>query len=94
MHIIFVAPRFYPYPGGYENYILALACSLKSKGHTITVLTTTALDLDYFWNGGPGNLPAGHHPHDGIVIYRFPICHKRWVHPYFTHNKRALGDVI
>ncbi len=79
MCIVFVVPRFYPYPGGYENYVLALVRSLKSSGHAITVVTTTAFDLDYFWNDGPRSLPAGHQPHDGIEIYRFPICHRRWL---------------
>ena len=79
MHIVFVVPRFYPYPGGYENYVLALARSLKSNGNTVTVFTTNAFDLEYFWIDGPRSLPAGRESLDGIDIYRFPICHRRWL---------------
>jgi glycosyltransferase involved in cell wall biosynthesis len=78
MNIAFIVPRFYPYPGGYEKYVLGLARGLSGAGNKITVLTTTALDLEYFWLEGFRSLPAGRETLDGIEIVRLPICHRRW----------------
>ena len=77
MDITFIVPRFHPYPGGYEKYILGLARGLTA-GNKITVLTTTALDLEYFWLKEFRSFPAGRETLDGIEIIRLPICHRRW----------------
>ena len=52
MHVVFVLPRFYPYRGGYENSLLALAKYLVAHGHRATVFTTVANDLEAFWLPG------------------------------------------
>jgi glycosyltransferase involved in cell wall biosynthesis len=87
MNITFVVPRFYPYPGGYENYVLGLARGLIRAGNTVTVLTTNAFDLEYFWMKGFRSLPAGRETHEGIEILRLPICHRRWL----RRASRLLG---
>lgn len=79
MHVAFVVPRFHPYPGGYENYILWLARHLRASGHTVTILTTTAYDLQSFWLGGFRDLPPGPAEIDGIKVLRQPIAYNRWV---------------
>ena len=78
MNITFVVPRFHPYPGGYEKYVLGLARGLSSAGNTVTVLTTNAFDLEFFWMKGFRSLPAGRETFEGIEILRLPICHGRW----------------
>lgn len=79
MHVTFVVPRFHPYPGGYENYILWLARHLRDRGHEVTVLTTTAYDLESFWLDGFRNVPSGSVDIEGIKVVRLPICHDRWM---------------
>ncbi len=49
MHVVFVLPRFFPYRGGYENSLLALAKYMVRHGHRVTVFTTVANDLEAFW---------------------------------------------
>jgi glycosyltransferase involved in cell wall biosynthesis len=87
VRILFVVPRFYPCPGGYENYTLGLARGLLASGHSVSVLTTTALDLEHFWLAGFRHLPAGPEVHDKIEILRLPISHHRWM----RRASRLLG---
>src|SRR5690348_8877458 len=78
MHVVFVLPRFHPYPGGYENLVLWLARRLREDGHSVTVLTTTAYDLESFWLPGFRTLPPGSEDLAGINIVRLPISYARW----------------
>ena len=78
MHAVFVVPRFYPYPGGYETYVLHLARYLRGAGHQVTVVTTTAYDLESFWLEGFRTLPPGQEEVDGIEVMRLAIATARW----------------
>ena len=75
MHIVFVVPRFFPYRGGYENSLLALAKCLAARGHRVTAFTTVANDLEAFWLPGFKTFPEGETALDGVTIRRFPISH-------------------
>ncbi|HEY4900949.1 MAG TPA: glycosyltransferase family 4 protein [Terriglobales bacterium] len=77
MHAVFVLPRFYPYCGGYENSILAIARCLVRRGHRVTVFTTIADDLESLWLPGYKTFPAEEFVIDGITVCRFPICYNR-----------------
>lgn len=78
MHAVFVLPRFHPYPGGYENYVRWVAERLRDGGHSVTVLTTTAYDLESFWLPAFRTLPPGRENLAGIEVVRFPISYARW----------------
>jgi glycosyltransferase involved in cell wall biosynthesis len=77
MHVVFVLPRFYPYRGGYENSLLALAKYLVANGHRATVFTTVANDLEAFWLPGFKTFPQDQMVVDGVVVRRFPICYDK-----------------
>jgi glycosyltransferase involved in cell wall biosynthesis len=76
MHVAFVLPRFYPYRGGYENSLLALAKYLVAHGHRATVFTTVADDLESFWLPGFKTFPEEQIMVEGMAVRRFPICYK------------------
>ena len=78
MHVAFVLPRFYPYRGGYENSLLALARHLVRRGHRATVLTTVADDLESFWLPGFKTFPQEDISVEGVVVRRFPISYNAW----------------
>ena len=78
MHIAFVVPRFYPYRGGYENYILSLAEHFGSTGRHVSIFTTTACDLESFWLDGYRSFPPGKEVYRSVEIHRFPISYHRW----------------
>jgi len=73
MHVALVLPRFFPYRGGYENSLLALAKYLVAHGHRVTVFTTVADDLEAFWLPGFKSFPEEQISVDGVVVRRFPI---------------------
>ena len=77
MHATFVLPRFYPYRGGYENSMLAIARCLVHRGHRVTVFTTTADDLESLWLPDYKTFPAEDFIIDGVSVRRFPICYNR-----------------
>lgn len=81
MHVAFVLPRSFPYRGGYENSLFALAEYLVAHGHRATVFTTVADDLESFWLPGFKSFPQEQITVDGVVIRRFPIDYnkpRRW----------------
>ena len=75
MHVVFVLPRFFPYRGGYENSLFALAKYLVAEGHRATVFTTVADDLESFWLPGFKTFPEETIVVDGVEIQRFPISY-------------------
>lgn len=77
MHVAFVLPRSFPYRGGYENSLLALAQYLVAHGHRATVFTTVADDLESFWLPGFKTFPQEQITIDGVIIRRFPICYNK-----------------
>lgn len=77
MHAVFVLPRFFPYKGGYENSMLSIARCLVERGHRVTVLTTTAEDLESLWLPGFKTYPAGELNVDGVTIRRFPVSYNK-----------------
>ncbi len=87
MHAVFVLPRFFPYRGGYENSMLSIARCLVDRGHRVTVLTTTAQDLESLWLPGFRTFPAGESTVDGVVIRRFPVSYDKWA----RRATRVLG---
>jgi glycosyltransferase involved in cell wall biosynthesis len=77
MHAVFVLPRFFPYRGGYENSMLAIAKCLVNRGHRATVFTTTAEDLESLWLPGYKTFSAGESEVDGVVIRRLPVSYNK-----------------
>jgi glycosyltransferase involved in cell wall biosynthesis len=78
MHAAIVLPRFYPYRGGYENSMLSIARCLVSRGHRVSVFTTTADDLESLWVQGYKTFEAGEFQIDGVTVRRFPVCYGKW----------------
>jgi len=78
LHAAFVLPRFYPYRGGYENSMLAIARCLVARGHRASVFTTVADDLESLWLPGFKTYAAEEFAIDGVTVRRFPVCYRKW----------------
>jgi glycosyltransferase involved in cell wall biosynthesis len=94
MRIAHFVQRYPPALGGSEAYFARLSRHLTAAGHSVTVFTTTALDLEAFWRIRSRCLPAGIGQEDGVEVrryglWRFPgrrywlkplslIPHRRW----------------
>src|SRR6266542_4478878 len=67
--------RYPPAPGGSEAYFARLGKYLTGCGERVTVFTTTALDLEAFWDSHARQLPAGSEDDEGVAVRRYPLWH-------------------
>ncbi|MCS6802714.1 MAG: glycosyltransferase family 4 protein [Chloroflexota bacterium] len=75
MKILHVIQRYWPYVGGSERYFQELSERLAARGHEVTVYTTTAYDLEYFWQPARKRLSPGTERLNGVTVTRFPVRH-------------------
>lgn len=72
MHILIATPAFPPFVGGGERHTGTLSKCLAAQGHTVTVLTSSALKESDFWHGRGQDVVIDHND-PNITIVRAPI---------------------
>ncbi|MBM4431937.1 MAG: glycosyltransferase family 4 protein, partial [Chloroflexi bacterium] len=75
MRVLHVNARYYPYVGGSEIYCQEISERLVRNGHEVSVFTTNAWDLEYFWHPDKKHLAAGKEQHNGVEVERFAVKH-------------------
>ena len=76
MQIIAFSPRYFPAVGGAEIHLAALLERFVRDGHQVTVVTTDALDFQYFWEPSAAQVPSeAPISHNGVEMMRFPVKH-------------------
>jgi glycosyltransferase involved in cell wall biosynthesis len=75
MRSLHIIQRYWPARGGAERYMQEMSSRLVRDGHEVTVLTTDAGELEYFWNRNKCPLQELEATHQGVVIKRRPIRH-------------------
>ena len=74
--LLHIVQRYAPYEGGSENYVRELSERFAADGHAVTVLTTDAWDLEYFWNPAARRVDAPpEETVNGVRVLRFPVRH-------------------
>lgn len=73
MHIVHVVQLYHPVSSGSVQYFVEIGRRLVAEGHTVTVLTTTAYDLEAFWQSGRREIEMPYEFAHGCHIYRFPV---------------------
>jgi glycogen synthase len=85
--LLHIVQRYLPYEGGSENYVREISEALAAEGHAVTVLTTDAWDLEYFWNPAARRVDApAEEMLNGVRVVRFPVRH----YPASSLGYRAL----
>jgi glycosyltransferase involved in cell wall biosynthesis len=82
MRVAHFVQRFPPALGGSENYFYRLSRHLSRAGDSVSVWTTTALDLEAFWSPRGRLLPAGETTDGNLRVRRFPLWRmpgRRWL---------------
>lgn len=81
MKILHVVHAYPPSRGGSQQLAARLSEELVARyDDQVTVFTTVAHNLDYFWGGSQDALPAGVEQINGVTVRRFPICNRlRWL---------------
>jgi hypothetical protein len=75
MRVAHFVHRYPPALGGSEAYFARLSHYLRNAGDNVTVLTTTALDLEAFWSPHGRCLPPGVSVEDGVEVRRCAPWH-------------------
>jgi glycosyltransferase involved in cell wall biosynthesis len=73
MHIVHVVQLYHPVSSGSVQYFVEIGRRLAAEGHTVTVLTTTAYDLEAFWQSGRREIAEPYEYDHGCHIHRFPV---------------------
>lgn len=73
MHIVHVVQLYHPVASGSVRYFVEIGKRLVADGHRVTVLTTTAHDLESLWQADKRTFAPGYESHEGCDVYRFPI---------------------
>jgi glycosyltransferase involved in cell wall biosynthesis len=85
--LLHVVQRYLPYEGGSENYVREISEAFAAEGHAVTLLTTDAWDLEYFWNPAARRVDTpAHETLNGVRVLRFPVRH----YPASSFGYRAL----
>lgn len=93
MRILHVINRYWPSPGGAERHIQEYAERQVAEGHEVTIFTTNALDLAYFWDNRKASVSRLSERHNGVRIERFPIVHLPPNGLGFRVARRLLGEL-
>jgi glycogen synthase len=73
MRVLHIIQRYYPYIGGSERYYQQISERLVADGHSVTVLTSDAWDLEHFWARGRRRVEQPHEQVGGVRVLRFPV---------------------
>jgi glycosyltransferase involved in cell wall biosynthesis len=73
MHFVHVVQMYHPVTSGSVKFFVELGQQLVRGGHRVTILTTTAAELEAFWLPSKNEYPAVTETHLGTTIIRFPI---------------------
>lgn len=74
-NILHITHRYWPVQGGSEQFVRHIAQRQVQAGNRVTVLTTNADDLAYFWQADAKSLPTGTFADGGVTVVRVPIRH-------------------
>jgi glycosyltransferase involved in cell wall biosynthesis len=72
MHFLHIN-QLYNRASGASRYFIEIGERLVREGHTVTVLTSDARDLEYFWDGGKARVTERESWHGGVRVLRFPV---------------------
>jgi glycosyltransferase involved in cell wall biosynthesis len=87
--ILQVCDRYWPCINGSERYVQETSERLVRDGHSVTVYTTDAYDVELFWRRGFRRLDRQQDEHNGVKIRRFPVRHL----PLHVFSTMALGKL-
>ncbi|MDP2728499.1 MAG: glycosyltransferase family 4 protein, partial [Dehalococcoidia bacterium] len=90
MRILHVVPRYWPYVGGSEKWFQEVSERLARDGHQVTVITTDAWDLEYFWDKSKQSIPVAEEVHNGVRIRRLPVRHLPLSHIVYPGTRRVM----
>lgn len=93
MHLLHVNSAYSPFLGGAEAYLQAISERAAGDGHAVTVVTTNAAEVEYFWNRRKCSVPVGRERLNGVDIVRCRVDHLPGS-PWSFYIMRRLATTI
>jgi len=93
MKLLHVNAAYYPFFGGAEIYTQAISERLACGGHSVTVVTTNAAEVEYFWNPHKRHVSPGRECLNGVEVIRCQVNHLP-LSPWSFHLLRRLATSI
>ncbi len=93
LSVLLVTPSYYPFVGGAETYVQAMAERLAQNGHDVSVITTTATQVDCFWNPRSPQAQPGPDCYNGVAIHRCALGHLP-LSPWSFYLMRRLSPMV
>jgi glycogen synthase len=94
MRFLHVNHRYYPYVGGSERYMQEVSEMFAVAGHDVTVVTSDAYDLEYFWDRSRKRVDdPSREVVNGVDVRRVPVRHFPASPFIFQASRRGLGEL-
>jgi glycogen(starch) synthase len=75
MRILHVNAAYPPFLGGAEVYTQAMSERLANDGHAVTLVTTNAAEVEFFWNPRKRHVSPGREQLNGVEVIRCRVSH-------------------
>ena len=75
MRILHVNAAYPPFLGGAEVYTQAMSEHLVADGHSVTLVTTNAAEVEFFWNPRKRHVSPGQEQLNGVEVIRCRVSH-------------------
>ncbi len=75
MNLLHVNAAYPPFVGGAEVYTRTISERCAAAGARVTLVTTNAAEVEYFWNPRKRHLAAGHETVNGVDVIRQRVSH-------------------
>jgi glycogen(starch) synthase len=75
MRILHVNAAYPPFLGGAEVYTQAMSERLAAGGHSVTLVTTNAAEVEFFWNPQKRHVSPGREQLNGVEVIRCRVSH-------------------
>lgn len=94
MRFLHVNHRYAPYVGGSERYMQEVSAMLARDGHDVSMITSDASDLEYFWDARRQAVDAPARERlDDVDIHRVKIRHFPRSPLVFQGSRRMMGEL-
>ena len=93
MKLLHVNAAYHPFLGGAEVYVRAISERFADEGHAVTLVTTNAAEVEYFWNPRKRHVSPGREQLNGVEVIRCRVNHLP-LSPWSFYLLRRLATVI
>lgn len=94
MRFAHVNHRYLPFVGGSERYVQEVSEHFAQRCQQVSVFTTNAYDLEYFWDRRFREVDAPRREIiDGVEVIRLPIHHVPLNSWLFHASRRSMGEL-